>query len=62
LGGLKVAKVFFGFKLEPFDQVRLKELAAKRGKRPATLVREAVERMLDAAEAVDQKTPWPTSI
>ena len=57
-----MAKVFFGFKLEPFDQVRLKELAAKRGKRPATLVREAVERMLDAAEAVDQKTPWPTSI
>ena len=45
-----MAKVFFGFKLEPFDQARLKRLAAQRGKRPATLVRQTIEKMLDAAE------------
>ncbi len=50
-----MAKIFFGFKIEPFDRTRLERLATERGQRPATLVRLAVERMLDAADAAQQK-------
>ncbi len=35
------------FRLEPFDRARLREVAKAKGKKPATLIREVVQRYLD---------------
>lgn len=43
------------FRIEDFDRARLEKIAAKRGKPATTIVREVVQRYIDAYEQNERK-------